>query len=122
MARAGDPLDPAQEVGLRRVVLAPVFLAELLDPVPVGCAEVLSDDLLGDIATDVFAVVAWLFGLGLLLLGLEDFGTDGLFLRGVVGEDESAFAIGGGTYQFPEDGVVGLLPGQPVYSLQDMLF
>ena len=122
MTRTRDPLYPAQEVRLRRVVVAAMFLAELLDPLPVGGTEVFPDDLLRDIPTDVFAVVAWLFGLGFLLLRLEDLGTDGLVLRGVVGEDERALAIGGGPYEISEDGVIGLLAGQPVDSLKDVFF
>ena len=118
MTRTCDPFNPAQEVRLRRVVITTMFLTQLLYSVPVGCTQVFSDYLFRDIATDVFTVITWLFGLGFLLLGLEDLGADGLFLCGVVGEDEGALAIGGRSYEFPKDGVVGLLAGQPVDSFQ----
>ena len=120
---AGDPFDSAQKVGFRGVVVAAVFVAELLDSVAVGGAEVLPDDLLGDVSADVLAVVAGLFALGFLLLGLEDLGAEVLVVAvGVVGENEGPLAIGGRANELAEDGVVGLLAGEPVDGFEDLLF
>jgi hypothetical protein len=118
MTGAGDPLDFAQEVGLGCVVVTAVLFAELLHLGAVGRAEILPDDLFSDVAADVLAVVAGLLGLHLLLFGLEHLGTDALLLRdGVVGEDERAFSVSGGSNELAEDGIVGLLARQPVHGL-----
>lgn len=123
VAGPSDPLDSAEEVGFGGVVVAAMLVAELLDAVAVGGAEVLPDDLLGDVSADVLAVVAGLFALDFLLLGLEDLGAEVLVVGvGVVGENEGPLAVGGRADQLAEDGVVGLLAGEPVDGFEDLLF
>ena len=98
-----------------------MFFTELFYSIAVCPTEVLSDDLFSDIATDVFAVVAWFFTFDLLLLGLEDLGAEILVVvGGMIGEDEWSFAICGWSNEFSEDGVVGLLAGQPVDRLKNL--
>ena len=123
VAGPGDPLYSAEEVGFRGVVVAAMLVAELLDAVAVCGAEVLPDDLFGDVSADVLAVVAGLFALDFLLLGLEDLRAEVLVVGvWVVGENEGPLAVGGGADELAEDGVVGLLAGEPVDGFEDLLF
>lgn len=115
VAGPSDSFYLAEEVGLGGGVVAAVLVAEHVYLGLVGSADVLPDDLLADIPANILAVVAWFLYLPLLLLRLEYLGQ-GLFLAdgGWQGEEEGSFAVDGGTDEFVENGVVGLLAGQPV--------
>lgn len=71
MAGPGDFLDFAQIVRLGGLVTAVMFFAELFGEGFVRSSQVLSDDFFGDVATDVFAVVALFLGFGLFWFGFE---------------------------------------------------
>lgn len=97
MAGSRYPFDSAKEVGLGGLVVASILFTEVLYFASVGGTQVLSDDFLGDIATDVLSVVARFLALRFLFLGFEDFRTGCVLVlvRGVVGKDEGTLTIGG---------------------------
>ena len=123
MAGSRYPLDSAKEVGFGGLVVASILFTEILYFASVCGTQVLPDDFLGDIPTDVLPVVARFLALGLLFLGFEDFWAGGVLVlvRRVVREYERTFSIGGWPYEVSKDGVVGLLSGKPVDGLEELL-
>lgn len=111
--------DSAEEVGFGGLIVASMFIAEVLYFISVCCAEVLSDDLFGDVAANILPVVARFLALRFLFFGLEHFlAVDRLFNGvGRVREYQGSLSVGRRTHELAEDGVVGLLAGKPVDSL-----
>ena len=115
MAGASYSFDPAEEVRLGCGVIAAILVTQLLNLELVGRAQVLSYDLLGDIAANVLPIVAWLFYSQLLLFGLEDLGKFHLVIIGRRAlEDQVAVSIAGCSDELAKDGIVGLLTWQPI--------
>ena len=124
MTWPGDPFYFAEKVRLRCLIIAPMLFAECLHPRPVGCTQVFSNDLFGNIATDVLAVVTRFLKLGLTLLRLEKLGQRArLLLWRVFEENKGTFVIARSTDQITEDRdrVVGLLARQPINGHKELL-
>ena len=85
---------------------------------PVRCTQVFSNDLFGDVAANILAVVAGLLQFRLPLLRSENFRQlfGWLLVDGRIEEDEGALVVAGGADELSEDGVVGLLTGEPVHG------
>lgn len=115
MAGASYSLDPAEEVRLGCGVIAAILVTQFLNLELVGRTQVLSDDLLGDIAANVLPIVAWFFYSQLLLFGLEDLGKFHLVIIGRRAlEDQVAVSITGCSDELAKDGVIGYLAWQKI--------
>lgn len=102
-----------------------MFGTKLFHLCAVSRAQVFSYYFFCYVAADVLAVVTWLLGFRLLLLGLEDSGTGVGFCicsgGGIIWEDERPLAVVGGSDEFSEDGVVGFLSREPVDGFKQVL-
>ena len=101
----------SKEVSLGAVIITSMFITQLLHPVSICSAQIFPDDLFCDIPADVLAIITGFLTLYFFLFWLEHFGAEVLVVvRWMVGEDKWSFSIGGRSYQFSKDGVIGLLP------------
>jgi len=115
VARTGDSFNFAQKIGFGFVVLTVILMAKLLNPPSVGLTQILSYNLLSDVTTDIFSVVARFFRFLLLFLRLEQFGAVVLELvSGVEGENERAFAVGWSSNQLGKNRIIGFLAREDV--------
>ena len=95
-----------------------MLFTEVLNFFPIGSAEIFSDDFLGDVPTDVLAIITGFFCFDFFLFGFEDLGADVLVVvNRSIWEDEWSFSVGGGPDELSKNGVVGFLSGYPVDRL-----
>lgn len=109
MTGTGDFLDFVKVIRFGCLVAAVMLFAELEGERFVRRSEVLADDFFGDVATDVFAVVAFLFGFGFFGFGFENGNllTLGLIWIGSEVKDQGSLFVDGSVDEFAEERIVG---------------
>lgn len=109
MTGTGDFFDFVKVIRFGGLVAAVMLFAELEGERFVRRSEVLADDFFGDVATDVFAVVAFLFDFGFFGFGFENGNllTLGLIWIGSEVKDQGSLFIDGSVDEFAEKRIIG---------------